>query len=126
MIKTLCSNGTRISHATAMARYTDALREKHEGMPAAICECGCGTRAVHNDHTIAKARCKQIHKTELIYDPDNFESSCERAHKQWENFKSGDWIKHANVERRLAYLKKHDPEGFTIRIELTKLVLENE
>lgn len=118
-----CSDGTRVSEATIKSRYTIALREKHAGNPRAMCGCGCKGPAVHNDHTIAKARCKVIHKTELIWHPDNFESSCEKAHTEWEAFKSGEWIKHANVEKRLAFMKEHDPEGYAIRINLTQLAL---
>lgn len=119
-----CSDGTRISEAGIRARYSDALREKHAGNPRAMCGCGCGGPAVHNDHTIAKARCKVIHKTELIWDPENFESSCEKAHREWEDFKSGMWIMHANCNKRLLFLKENDPEGFTVRIQLTQMALE--
>lgn len=124
MIYYQCSDGSRISEAGIRARYSDALREKHAGNPRAMCGCGCGGPAVHNDHTIAKARCKVIHKTELIWHPDNFESSCEKAHREWEDFKSGQWLLHANVEKRLVFLKEHDPEGFDIRVTLTQAALE--
>ncbi len=119
-----CSDGSRVTESTIQNKYSASLHEKHAGQTVFVCGCGCNGRAVHNDHTIAKARCKVIHKTELIWHPDNYESSCERAHKEWENFKSGAWIGHENVEKRLAFVKKHDPEGYTIRIELTKLALE--
>lgn len=114
-----CSDGTRLSEGQIKTRYTQALREKHGGQTVFICECGCNGRAINNDHTIAKARCKVIHKTELIFDPNNFVSSCDKAHKEWEAFKEGEWISHANMEQRLAYLKEHDPEGYKVRIELT-------
>lgn len=120
-----CSDGTRVTESTIRANYSNALKEKHKGKGIIICGCGCNRMAIHNDHTIAKARCKQIHKTELIWCHNNFESSCERAHRQWENFKSGEWINHRNMEQRLAFLKKHDPEGYRIRIELTILALSD-
>lgn len=102
----------------AINRLTDALFEPFK---RGLCE-GCQeVRAVHNDHTIAKARCKVIHKTELIYDLNNFVDSCERCHKQWEAFKTGDYLLHKNVEQRLAYMKEHDPEGYNERIHLTEL-----
>lgn len=126
MIKTLCSNGERISDATAQRRYSEMLKEKYQGFTRIICG-GCReVFSVHNDHTIAKARCKVIHKTELIYHPDNIVRSCQRCHDQWESMKSGDWLNHKNVEQRLAFLKEHDSEGFKIRIELTKLALEQD
>jgi len=118
-----CSNGTRVSEATIKARYSESLREKYEGHSSYPCE-GCGAQSVHNDHTIAKARCKVIHKTELIWHPGNYVRSCEKCHHQWEGFKSGDWVNHQNVESRLLFLKEHDPEGYQIRVELTKMALD--
>lgn len=113
-----CSNGSRVSEASIQARYSKALKAKHAGQDVFICQ-GCGARAVHNDHTIAKARCKVIHKTELIWNPNNFVSSCAQCHREWENFKSGDWCTHFNSSERLGFLRAHDPEGFTVRVELT-------
>jgi len=120
----ICTDGTRVSESGIKARYSKALKEKHGGQPASVCE-GCGQeQCVHNDHTIAKARCKVIHKTELIWHHGNFVSSCERCHKQWENFKSGEWLNHLNVVHRLLFLKTHDPEGYNTRVHLTALALE--
>ncbi len=118
-----CSDGRRVTEATIKTNYSASLRNKHAGQTVFVCGCGCGGRAVHNDHTIAKARCKVILKTELIWHPDNYESSCEKSHREWEDYKTGLWINHQNVEKRLAFLKKHDPEGYIKRIELTKLSL---
>lgn len=118
-----CSDGSRVSEATIQKRYTESKREKYEGISSLPCE-GCGAPSVHNDHTIAKARCKVIHKTELIWHPDNYPRSCEKCQSQWEGFKSGEWVKHQNVEERLRFLKKHDPEGYQIRVELTKMALK--
>lgn len=121
-----CSNGDRISQAAIDRRYGIALRQKHEGNPRPICE-GCLDRlAEHNDHTIAKARCKVIHKAELIWHPGNFVSSCPTCHAQWEAIKGGEWINHANVDQRLKFLKDHDPEGFNIRVELVTLSLQQQ
>lgn len=120
-----CSDGTRVSEQQIQARYSKALKEKHAGQSVFLCECGCNGRAVHNDHTIAKARCKVIHKTELIWNPHNFVSSCERAHREWEDFKSGEWCLHLNSHERLAFMKEHDYEGYVKRVELTKMSLQN-
>lgn len=122
----LCSNGTRITHATAMRRYTEALRTKHQDNPPGCCEACQERQAIHNDHTIAKARCKQIGKTELIYDPANFVDSCETCHRQWEAFKDGAWLLHKNCVQRLVYLREHDPDGYQRRIQLTDLNLRRE
>jgi hypothetical protein len=126
MNKAFCSNGERVSQATINRRYSEALKKKHAGNPRPLCE-GCEVLyADHNDHTIAQARCKVLHKAELIWNPDNFPSSCHTCHKEWEAFKSGEWLNHKNVEQRLRFLRQHDPEGFKTRIELTELHLKQQ
>ncbi len=121
--RAFCSDGTRVSEATIKKRYGDSLRDKYEGTGAMPCG-GCGAMSVHNDHTIAKARCKVIHKTELIWHKGNYVRSCEKCHHEWESFKSGEWVNHHNVEERLSFLKEHDIEGYKIRVELTRSALE--
>jgi hypothetical protein len=121
-----CSDGSRVSEATIQRRYSASLKEKHEGSSSKVCECCRQRQAIHNDHTIAKARCKVIHKTELIWHPHNYVSSCEQCHREWENFKSGDWTLHFNIVERLFFLKEHDPEGFAVRVELTTFILQRQ
>lgn len=129
MILSYCSNGDRVSQATIDKRYSESLRKKYAfagSQSSVICD-GCKKRpSVHSDHTIARARCKQIHKTELIWDPDNYVRSCEKCHREWESFKSGEWTLHLNSEQRLRFLKKHDPEGFRVRVELTTHILKQQ
>lgn len=125
MILYYCSNGDRIRESAIRLRYTAAIKLKHIGYTVFTCQGCLKAQAVHNDHTIAKARCKILHKTELIWDPRNFEDSCAKCHASWENFKSGEWTLHHNVERRLAFMKEHDPEGYRKRIELTEWALQN-
>lgn len=118
------SSGEALTHETIMRRYSQSLLKKHGGRTSfGLCSACQERRAVHNDHTIPKARCKHIHKAELIYDPDNYEDSCDICHKQWESYQSGEWLLHHNCERRLAFVKKHDPEGYEKRINLTELTL---
>ena len=118
------SDGKRYSETMIRARYAKALKEKHQGNGPPMCEAYPNERAIHNDHTISQKRCKQLHKTELIWNPDNFVSSSARAHTEWEAIKGGEWIHHANCEQRLAFLKEHDPEGFESRIHLVQLSLQ--
>lgn len=121
----ICSDGRRVSQATIDKELSLAYREKYEADQRIICECCQNAWSVASDHTIAQARCKVIHKTELIWNLLNFVRSCEICHKDWESFKSGEWTLHKNVIQRLEFLKEHDPEGFNIRIEFTKIALEN-
>lgn len=114
-----CSDGTRVSQNTIDRRYSEGLREKYEFNPVAVTCEACGKEpSVHNDHTIARARCKVIHKTELIWHPGNYVRSCERCHKQWEDVKGLKWVEHLNVEERLLFLKRNDPEGYQLRMNI--------
>lgn len=124
IVKSTCSDDTRVSQATIDRRYAEARAKKYAGVTTTLpCE-SCGQPGNDNDHTIAQARCKVIGKTELIWNPDNFPWSCRVCHKQWENFKSGEWLLHGNCSERLLFLKEHDPEGFNIRVTLTQAALE--
>lgn len=121
-----CSDGTYVTGSQINRNYVKSKKEKYSGISyTPMCEACEIERGNDNDHTIAQARCKIIHKTELIWHKGNYVWSCRKCHHQWENFKSGEWVHHKNVEQRLAFLKEHDPEGYTIRIEFTKAALEN-
>jgi len=118
--KSECSDGTLVTQATIDRNYAKARQKKYAGITCVLpCE-SCGQPSNDNDHTIAQARCKVIGKTELIWDPKNFPRSCRQCHREWESYKSGAWLKHGNRDERLAYLKKHDPDGYTMIIEFTE------
>jgi 5-methylcytosine-specific restriction endonuclease McrA len=119
MIKHTCSDGTKVSQSTIDRRYSNSLKEKHAGKSHFICQ-GCGDKAVHNDHTIARARCKQLHKTELIWNPDNYVNSCAKCHEEWETWKTGKYMLHKNASLRMFFMKMHDPEKFETRINNLK------
>lgn len=121
-----CSDGAMVSQATIKRNLSESYREKYWNISSAVCECCQSEMSVDSDHTIAQARCKEIHKTELIWNPGNYVRSCRVCHKQWENFKSGDWLLHKNVIERLAFMQEYDPEGYTIRVELTEFELNKE
>jgi hypothetical protein len=114
----ICSDGTKVSQATIDRKYAEARRNKYADMMGTPCCEACGESSVDNDHTIAQARCKVIHKTELIWDPKNFPRSCRKCHHEWENVKGLKWVDHANVDERLRYLRKHDPEGYKYRMTI--------
>lgn len=114
MIRYQCSDGTKVTQSQIDRRYSEALKIKHSGKNIALCQ-GCGDRAVHNDHTISRARCKHLHKTELIWDLGNFVNSCEKCHREWENWKSGMYLAHWNLGSRMMYLRVNDLESYKIR-----------
>lgn len=112
MIKYCCTNGEAVSQSTINRRYSEALKTKHSGQGITMCECCRKERAQDNDHTISQKRCKEIGKTELIYDPENFVSSCRSCHNSWESYKSDEFRHHLNYEERMNYLHKHDLQSY--------------
>ena len=79
-----------------------------------------------NSHIIGKARLKQLHKTELIWNPLSYFNSCRGCHLNWEAVKGGRWVFNANLEACMLFLKEHDPEGYRIRIEIMKDISEKD
>jgi hypothetical protein len=114
MIKYDCSNGEKVSESTIKKRLSDGYRKWYTGIP--IC-AGCGrTRAVETSHIIAKARCKQLHKTELIWLRSNTYPSCRGCHLAWEAIQNPGWIDLLNVDHCLEILEKYDPEAYQKRM----------
>jgi len=105
--KYTCSNGDRVTQATINRRLTECY--KRMGDPRL-------PYPVDHDHTISQARCKTLHKTELIWSPDNIEFSSREKHTEWEGYKSGKFAFHENVVNRMFFVKKHDREGFMKRL----------
>jgi hypothetical protein len=74
-----------------------------------------------HDHTISQKRCKDIGKPELITNVDNFEYSCRQCHMEWESYKSGEFRKHKNFQKRMDFMKDHDYQGYVKRMEVVEL-----
>lgn len=106
--KFTCSDGTKVSQA-----YIN--RKLSEIECVGQCEAYPSERAVDRDHTLAQRRCKELSKSELIWDTGNIAMSSRLAHCEWEAYKSGTFEDHANVVERMLYVKKHDPETFIKR-----------
>lgn len=104
----LCSDGTKVTEAEINNRYSG-----HRAHRQVICE-GCHrSKAVCKAHIIAKARCKQIGKTELIWDYRNMYDSCYPCNAAIENPKAKAWKSLKNIDYCLSFIKEHDPELFT-------------
>ena len=106
--KFTCSDGTKVSQA-----YIN--RKLSEIECVGMCEAYPSERAIDRDHTLAQRRCKELSKSELIWDTGNIAMSSRLAHCEWEAYKSGAFEDHANVVERMLYVKKHDPETFIKR-----------
>lgn len=72
---------------------------------------------IDHSHTISRARCKQLGKPELIYDPANIEHCSRQAHTEWDNY-SPEIVKHANFQKRMDYIKQYDMHDYERRMAI--------
>lgn len=109
-----CSDGTKVTQD-----QIDKHRSKSYSIvyPNQIQQCqGCGEKAQGSAHIVPQARCKQIHKTELIWEldkfrkPVNFFPACHKCNAAIENPKGDDWKYLDNIGECLAAMKEHDEE----------------
>jgi ribosomal protein S27E len=114
------STGERITESVVKYRLTTMYQDiaKDYCFSHVSCE-GCGQPATCHAHIIAKARCKQIRKAELIYDRNNIFYSCYQCNGFIENPKGEGWKALKNIDKCLMFIEQHDPElyaKFTVTI----------
>lgn len=51
----------------------------------------------------------------MIWYAENVEFTTVEAHREWEEIKGGKYKDHLNFERRMEFVKKHDPETWVKR-----------
>lgn len=102
-----CSDGTVVSEATIKRKLTEAYREKYAGEPHPSC-FECGQPAEGSGHIIPKSICKQLHKTELIWDFENFTAMCHSCNQKVENISSPEFKLLNGYEYYLEIFRKHD------------------
>jgi hypothetical protein len=115
-----CSDGRLVSQVEVKRRYAETFdRIKIERSP--VCQgTGRNDYPLSFSHTISQDRCKQLGKTELIWDADNIEiegfhepsSLPVAAHNIWEVGSIEKKIMLLNFDRKLEYIKQHDTEGY--------------
>lgn len=115
MIKYFCSNGERVSESTIKKRLANAYRTWYGGEPFQIC-AGCGGRAIETSHIVSKARCKELHRTELIWFRENTFPACRQCHVVFETINDPDWCGLLNVDECLEILEKYDNESYQKRL----------
>ncbi len=107
----LCSNGERVTNGQIKSRLSEAYKLKRAKQQTTHCEGFEGKGAAGFAHIIAQARCKQIGKTELIWDLDNFFPASFEANAAIENPKGVEtWIKLKNIDHCLEFIRLHDEE----------------
>lgn len=131
--KYTCSDGEQVTQSQINSRYAatcDAIKLEREP----FCQgTGRTDLPLSFSHTISRARCKQLGKIELIWDPGNIEiesyhepsSNPEAAHNIYE---SGTWEKKVellNWQGKMEYIYNHDREQYLrIALELQPRGLE--
>lgn len=123
MNKYFCSNGETVSESTIKKRLSDAYKKWYEeGTPNCA---GCGKRAIETSHIIAKARCKELHHTELIWYKPNTFPSCRICHQKFEALDNPAWCELMNVDACLEVLEKFDKESYNKRLIIYEQFMQN-
>ncbi len=105
----LCSDGTRVTQSQIDHNRSVAYKLKYP-VQEATCH-GCWMRKAHGSaHIIPQARAKQLNRTELIWDPDNFFPSCILCNQRCENVSSESIKRLLNYEEIKAFMQIYDPE----------------
>jgi hypothetical protein len=104
------TSGERVSQATIDRRRSAAYREAYAGLPHPSCE-SCGKRAEGSSHIVSQKRCKELRKSELIWDRINFYPACNLHNSAWESNDTS----LPNYQRLMEILQKLDPEGYEKR-----------
>lgn len=108
----LCSNGTRVTQEEINKKRGEAYRIKYQDNSCPIDEGFREQRAKCTAHIISQSRCKQIGKTELIWDIDNMFAATFESNAAIENPKGDAWKKLKNINYCLAFIELHDKELF--------------
>lgn len=106
------SSGDSLTESQIRKKYTLMTKS---WLVKYICECCMINSTNDPDHTISRKRCKDLHKTELIWDEANISWSCRTCHLQHESYKNGIFSYHKNAYKRMLYIAMHDNEGFIKR-----------
>ena len=105
-----CSDGSRVSEATIKRKLSEAYRKKYDGEPHPLCE-GCGlVSAQGSAHIVPKAELKELHMTELIWNPIMFFPACHSCNSIAENPSSDDFKKLRNLDTILSVLAMYSLE----------------
>src|SRR5688572_20863779 len=104
--------GKSYSEATIKANLSQAYREYYLFEPKGVCE-GCNGTGVCTAHIIPKARCKQLHLTSLIWNPENWFRACYICNAVAENVSSNEILELKNYERIKQVIERYDPERAT-------------
>jgi hypothetical protein len=110
-----CSDGSKVTQTEINKRlsasHVQIFRSKefgNEQLPR-VCK-GCGAICHSTAHIIAKARCKVLRKTELIWYIENQFPACFACNAAIENPNGTAWTKLNNIQTCLQFIMEHDPQ----------------
>ncbi len=111
-----CSDGSLVSQSEITANYR-LVQEQIALDSIGVCQgTGRTDLPLSFSHTISRARCKALGKTELIWDANNIEvesmGASDSAHYIWENGNLEKKKTLLNFTRKLEYIKIHDQETY--------------
>ena len=105
-----CSDGTRVKQVV-IDRHLSQLRKLIFSQEVYVWCAGCKMTYTHSiAHIIAKARCKVIGKTELIWDINNVFPGCFKCNQQAENISSPAIMQLKNYAHIKAFMLANDFE----------------
>jgi len=115
-----CSDGTTVTKIEINRNYQRTCDEiRFERDP--VCQgTGRTDLPLSFSHTISRKRCQQLGKSELVWDKENievesYEPPCSNpisAHNIWESASLQVKKTLLNFERKLQYIKVHDPQSW--------------
>lgn len=115
-----CSDGTLVSQSEINERLKVAYKSIDQARDPICQGTGRSDLPLSHSHTISQARCKELGKTELIWDEDNIElenfhepsSFPTAAHNIWEVGSLEQKKTLLNFTRKLQYIELHDQQTF--------------
>lgn len=111
-----CSDGTLVTQSEITAHYR-IIQDHISNIRDAVCQ-GTGRRdlPLSFSHTISRARCKELGKSELIWDENNIEvesmGASDSAHYIWEHGNLEMKKTLLNFKKKLEYIELHDQQTY--------------
>jgi len=108
--KFFCSDGTKVSQYYIDQRRGEALKAMYGDIGKPIDAGFREQRATCTAYIISQSRCKQLGKTELIWDIENMFPATWESNRAIENPKGQEWKRLHNKAYCLSFIQKHDSE----------------
>lgn len=108
------SDGERVTQTQINSRLSKAKKGFIERYVCESCSNNSNKFAAWS-HTIAQKRCKELHKTELIWMEGNGSWDCHDCHTIFESYKDGQFSYFKNAYERMIFTGIYDEDTFVKR-----------